>query len=445
MLRSEEKERKHYFLTATKARTAMSTHRYQLDGSNREQKKKIDCPYCGGRKTFTRYKDYETGDYLDNNTGLCDRADKCQAHVKPKDFFANNPEKKPVFTPAYFEFEEKSLVHIPAPFLLHTLKNYERNSFVLALLKHFPKTKVEQAIADYFIGTVAGGFKEETSNILSTVFWFVNIRNEIRAGQVKLFNDACKTVALQIGDNSLKAYWMHRVIKRGFTKAGKTLPEWYNDYNEGPKVTCLYGEHLLAKYPNKPVAVTESPKNAIICSMVYDGFVWVATTSLSYLTKDRCKVLAGRKVHLFPDTGIPSQKTGKTCRDLWAERISEFSDLANFTLESVLDDVATEEQKANGYDLADWILDQKKGFEVVINAEDIVGLLTEVKTGKDFGYMRFATAILRDGSRFDLLFNQEGNVITQHPQLQSLSQFFNKSFNPGKLDGIPCLLSPIQQ
>lgn len=40
---------------------------------------------------------------------------------------------------------------------------------------------------------------------------------------------------------------------------------------------CLFGEHLLKKYPNKTVALVESEKTAIICSALMPDYIWLAT------------------------------------------------------------------------------------------------------------------------------------------------------------------------
>ena len=95
--------------------TANSTYRYRLDGSNREPKKKIDCPYCRQKRCFTRYKDYETGSYLDDSVGVCDRANKCGVHIKPKEWFSSHPEaiRAIVSERALFQPVAPKPVHIP--------------------------------------------------------------------------------------------------------------------------------------------------------------------------------------------------------------------------------------------------------------------------------------------------------------------------------------------
>lgn len=63
---------------------------------------------------------------------------------------------------------------------------------------------------------------------------------------------------------------------------------------------CLFGEHLLVKYPDKPVALVESEKTAIICSIINPECIWLATGGKGQLN-DRVEALAGRKIIAFPD------------------------------------------------------------------------------------------------------------------------------------------------
>ena len=53
-------------------------YRYSLAG-----KKKHTCPNCG-KRTFVKYIDNRTGQYLADHIGKCDRADKCGCWNKPE-------------------------------------------------------------------------------------------------------------------------------------------------------------------------------------------------------------------------------------------------------------------------------------------------------------------------------------------------------------------------
>jgi hypothetical protein len=71
-------------------------------------------------------------------------------------------------------------------------------------------------------------------------------------------------------------------------------------------VQCFFGEHLLTLPENKgkSVAVVESEKTAVICSIYYPQFLWMATggkNGCNITRKDVNAVLKGKRIHLFPD------------------------------------------------------------------------------------------------------------------------------------------------
>ncbi|GAB3809510.1 hypothetical protein GCM10028819_51470 [Spirosoma humi] len=69
---------------------------------------------------------------------------------------------------------------------------------------------------------------------------------------------------------------------------------------------CLFGEHLLNKYPNKKVALVEGESTAIVCSLIWHEYVWLATGGSSgagWTKPETFSVLKGKDVVLWPDTG----------------------------------------------------------------------------------------------------------------------------------------------
>ena len=97
----------------------------------------------------------------------------------------------------------------------------------------------------------------------------------------------------------------------------------------------------------KPVAIVESEKTAVIASVYLPQFIWVAVGSLTNLNAEKCSILKGRTVTLFPDlNGF----------EKWSSKAKELSHLANFTVSDLLERKASEAEKKQGFDLADYLI-----------------------------------------------------------------------------------------
>lgn len=89
----------------------------------------------------------------------------------------------------------------------------------------------------------------------------------------------------------------HRIKEAQPDKA--TLYWFKPEQNPG----AYFGTHLLPLHPDKPVAVVESEKSAIIGSLFAPEYVWLATAGATNLNAKHpgLKALEGRILHLFPD------------------------------------------------------------------------------------------------------------------------------------------------
>ena len=114
----------------------------------------------------------------------------------------------------------------------------------------------------------------------------------------------------------------------------------------------MFGEHLLKKYPDKPVCLVEAEKTALICAAMVPQCVWVAVGGKTQLG-DKVEVLYGRTVIAFPDgDGY----------DMWKEKIDERHYL-KIQVVNILEKYGTDEERRNGADIADvlvrWILERQ--------------------------------------------------------------------------------------
>lgn len=122
----------------------------------------------------------------------------------------------------------------------------------------------------------------------------------------------------------------------------------------------------MTLYPEKHVAIVESEKTAIICSVYYPNYVWIATGGINgckWTERDVCKALEGREVVLFPDLN---------CFDKWSEKAKEIQSIVSckIRVSSILEKNSTEEQRSKGFDLADFVLVTDKTFGIALTDEE---------------------------------------------------------------------------
>ena len=220
---------------------------------------KYMCPNCG-KRTFVRYVDGETGAYLGDHVGKCDREDKCGYHYSPAMFFQDHPDET-------------------------------------------SQLQVLQVCEDYFLGGDGDG---------GTIYWQVDELGRPRSGKIIQYD---RQTGCRIKDTSLPVSWVHKKL----IKAGQLPNNWKLSQ-------CLFGAHLLPKRTDAPVCLVESEKTALICSIRLPSCLWIATGGLNNF---RLCVLAEKF----------SAKIGFRCK-----------------VSRLLEEKATEQERQNGLDLADYLL-----------------------------------------------------------------------------------------
>jgi hypothetical protein len=131
-------------------------------------------------------------------------------------------------------------------------------------------------------------------------------------------------------------------------------PEWLKKYKENEtKINCFFGEHLIKK--GDKFAIVEAPKTAVIASMEYPEFTWLASFNMSAMNSRKLEVfkkLGIDKIYLFPDCG------GEIA---WRRNVEYFSlnYPISFEFPQKWKKDLTPEQIADGGDLADAIINKK--------------------------------------------------------------------------------------
>ncbi|MBX7164500.1 MAG: hypothetical protein K1X49_12470 [Saprospiraceae bacterium] len=219
-----------------------------------------------------------------------------------------------------FTIESNRLSLIPEESFKASLKGYESNNFVKFLIEHFGMEITNQLIKNYFIGS-----SKHWQG--SSIFWQVDIKGKVRSGKIMRYNAA---TGKRIREPFDHITWVHSVLK-------------LNDFK---LCQCLFGEHLLVD-KSKPVAIVESEKTAIIASVYLPQFIWLAVGGKRLLSRKICQILQDRSVLIFPDLNA---------YDDWNQKAKEFSDIGHFQISDLLQRNATEAERNQGFDLADYLI-----------------------------------------------------------------------------------------
>lgn len=317
----------------------ITTYRFILEPFiGRHSKHK--CPNCSKERVFRRYVDSESGKYLANHVGWCDRKNNCNYHYPPRQFFKDCGgfgawESGHRFIPItqqeaqrkrrISQLENSSISFTSKETFEKTRKDFQSNSFVQGLLKWYPSRVIKEAADNYRLGSY--NLFRENQNYTGVVFWQIDFQNRIRAGKIMVYDPrTLKRI------KSIWPTWMHR-----FSREEYNLKQ------------CLYGEHLLNVDPEKDVALVESEKSAIIGSIHFPRFIWLATGGWQGLKKEAVEPLKGRRVFLFPDLGMYAK---------WEAKAYELSSMGvEWKVTDYLERTTSIELKEVGGDLADLLLD----------------------------------------------------------------------------------------
>lgn len=246
------------------------------------------------------------------------------------------------------------------------MQGFEENRFIVFLIDLFGPEITNVLIDKYFIGSNdrwKGG----------TIFWQIDIAGKIRSGKIMLYDsDNGKRVKKPFDHFG----WMHKELNL----EGFELKQ------------CLFGEHLLAN--NKmPVSIVESEKTAIIASVYYPDIIWLACGGLTHLSPEKCKVLQGRDIILYPDlNGF----------EIWSQKANELSGLipgTEFKVSELLNDMANEMEKSEKLDLADYLIKYNRSEKDNVNSEGLECFALWREDNKSGGIFEF------DGKKYSITKN----------------------------------------
>lgn len=159
-----------------------------------------------------------------------------------------------------------------------TINVYQENNLLQYLRTRYDDDKVNFVKQLYFLGT---------SKKSGTVFWFINKQGKTQKAKVSYYTENGKRT-------------------NRFEVPYKNADGYYN---------CLYGEHLLNNN-TKPIILVESEKTAIVASIEFREYTWLAYSRINGLTDAKLRILKNEKNILIPDisqnaVGIMTKKLQK--------------------------------------------------------------------------------------------------------------------------------------
>lgn len=217
---------------------------------------------------------------------------------------------------------DREVSEMPFSLIRESKLSDDPNYFAAFIYNRFGSEVLSSIVEDYSFGTSSHWNG-------STVFWYIDFNLKLRTGKIMLYDPES---GKRIKEPRSHISWAHTLQKNMSNKTYKP---------------CLYGEHLSWIYYNKPIAIVESEKTAIISSIYLPNFVWLATGGKGSLSYEKLKVLKNRKIVLFPDLDAYEE---------WRLNAAELSKWFNISVSEYLFDNTSDAEKSLKYDIADYLL-----------------------------------------------------------------------------------------
>lgn len=334
-------------------RTKTMKYRYHLL-KYKNKTSRLTCPNCGRHHCFAPYVD-DNEQIYGEEYGRCDHESSCGYQKYPPSDYdptrssynsdnhfqqsqawqtKSKPKRKSTVIAAPDPKPEppEGICTIPADIVNRSVRLNPLSDFLRFLSTIAPLEDIVRVVQDYHIGVTKN--KE-------VIFYQIDGKNRCRTGKVMKYDPA---TGHRIKDDNpdIPINWVHTKLK----KLG-VLPENWE------LTQCLFGEHLLIKYPDKPVIMVEAEKTAVIGSALTPSFVWVATGGKGQMN-DRVEVLAGRTIIAFPDIDG---------YDKWVEKAAERPYL-NIQVSDLIKRMALEGDAEAKIDIADVLIRWRLGDSV---------------------------------------------------------------------------------
>lgn len=196
---------------------------------------------------------------------------------------------------------------------------------------HVSKADLERLQCRYLIGSTRNG---------SIIYWQIDFDGNVRTGKTMQYD-------VKTGHRVKDGYsvdWIHsKLIRTGKLSEDFILQQ------------CLFGEHQLhSDNINNVVAIVESEKSALLGTLLYPDYTWLATGGKCNLTPYRMSALVNRTVILFPDVDA---------YDEWKEAAGHLFLPKRVIVSDLLQRVANDDEREKKIDIGDWLIDVLKASQ----------------------------------------------------------------------------------
>lgn len=248
--------------------------------------------------------------------------------TSPAGRYVPRPIPRPTMRPA-----KPAYTYIPAA-MADELVSTE-NSLCQCLMQMFRPEAVEWLTEEYRLGCYTMNGHDDY-----TVFPNIDRQGRVCNLKVQHYESDISSPHFAHSDKG-SCYWLGSIwVREGRLPEGACFQS-----------ACLFGEHLLIRYPASTVALVESPKNALFGALAFPRLTWVATGNKGMLTREVLRPLQGRDVIVIPDADAV---------DEWTATVNGLADIANFTVSDFCRRVAPSGEPK--YDIADHIQRQAMPF-----------------------------------------------------------------------------------
>ena len=213
--------------------------------------------------------------------------------------------------------------YIDPQIMQRSLTAYHKNPLYLYVKKLFGEESAHRLFLLYNVGTSSKWNG-------STVYWQVDMEGRVHTGKVMRYD---AQTGHRVKEPHGYVSWAHAELQ---------LKDFHLQQ-------CLFGEHLLSQSSSSRVILVESEKTAIIGKHFLPEYIWLATGGKNgCFNSSAVQCLKGRSVLLIPDLGATED---------WKKKMDILLPIClDVKISDVLEEEATDEQRARGLDIADFLL-----------------------------------------------------------------------------------------